>query len=611
MKNTVHFGFIAIIFIMTLLAFVWLGQIKDSNEKVLDLTAQYDKKIDYAHIMHDTIRVRQNLLLSMLVTEDSFELDDKIQNFYNVALDYRLARIALHNLPMSDKEKQIHKLLDKQAKISQPINNIAAEMFQNGAARKNIISVINRAKYYQAELLHTLQRFVDLQKSQDEEAVKFSRKQFDDSVYWISFFGLLAFVIAILISRYVGRCVAENNLALEKAYRKAEEATAIKSEFLATMSHEIRTPLTAIIGFAETTLFREQTEEQRQNATQTIIRSGKHLLSIINDILDLSKIEANKLEITHETVSIFELLTDVDKLVRSAAKNKGLNFSINYIFPLPEKIINDSLRLKQVLINLCNNAIKFTENGYVVINVGCDHDKNDLIFEVVDSGIGISEENQGLIFQRYRQADSSMTRKYGGTGLGLSLSKILAEKMGGTLTVSSKLGKGSKFALRLDSNVAEETNIIFDKEHLPKANQEDVQVIPAGHLSGKILLAEDNLDNQELLLFYLRRMGAEVTIVENGKLAVEAANDTSYDLVLMDMRMPVMGGIEAVTLLRQQGFKKPIVALTANAMREDKDVCFKAGCNGFLTKPVDMGLLKETVEKYLGIKATDNSQENS
>lgn len=609
MKNTVHFGFIAIIFIMTLLAFVWLGQIKTSNEKVLDLIEQFDQKINYAQTMHNTIRVRQNILLSMLVIDDPFEQDQKLQNFYSIASDYRLARNALQTLSMTEEEKQLHKLLDKQASIAQPVNKRAAEMFQSGASKSEIIMVINEASRYQDKLLKTLQRFVDFQKAQDEAAVNFSRKQFDDSIYWISFFGLIAFLVAALVSRYVSKSVADNSLELQKAYKKAEEATVIKSEFLATMSHEIRTPLTAIIGFAETTLFSEQSEEQKQNAIQTIIRNGKHLLQIINDILDLSKVEANKLEIESVELSPFELLVDVERLIRPEAEEKGLGFSINYIFPLPELIISDPLRLKQILINLCNNAIKFTERGYITINVSCNCDKanNGIVLEVVDSGIGIKEEDQYLIFHAYRQADSSTTRKFGGTGLGLSLSKLLAEKMSGTLTVTSEVGKGSKFKLFLASEMVPGSNIVFDKEHLPAVTQVKEYTMPAGSLSGSILLAEDNLDNQELLLIYLHRMGLKVMVVENGKLAVEAATKNSFDLVLMDMRMPVMGGLEAIRILRQQGFDKPIVALTANAMREDKAACFKAGCNGFLTKPIDVAHLNEIISKYLNVNIQESN----
>lgn len=611
MKNTVHLGFLAIILIMSILAFFWLSQIKSSNEKVLDLISQYDQKIDHAHVMRDTIRERQNLLLSMLVTDDPFVLDQKIQKFYHIAQKYRLAREAMHKLPMTADEREMHNLLDKQALIAQPVNNKAADMFQEGLERKDILMVINEATRYQSKLLDTLEQFVELQKSQDEKAVMYSRQQFDDSMYWITFFGILAFSIALLVSRYVGRCVLENNRALEKATIKAEEATIQKSEFLATMSHEIRTPLTAIIGFAETTLFKEQTPEQRENAIQTIIRSGKHLLQVINDILDLSKIEANKLAVELQEFSLFELLSDVDKMIRPMANDKGLNFSINYIFPLPEKINSDQLRVKQILFNLCNNAVKFTEKGYVLINVSCDCNSKDknIEFEVVDNGIGISEENQDMVFQAYRQADSSTTRKFGGTGLGLSLSRLLSQKMDGDLSMTSILGKGSKFKLSIPVNIAGDLRIVFNQDQVPDINQEKAHALPKGLLQGSVLLAEDNYDNQQLLLIYLRRMGVDVTVVENGKLAVEAATEKNYDLVLMDMRMPEMGGLEAIRVLRKQGFDKPIVALTANTMKEDKDACYKAGCNGFLSKPVNVTKFNATVEKFLSQGEQANRQQ--
>ena len=396
---------------------------------------------------------------------------------------------------------------------------------------------------------------------------------------------------------------------MENAFVKAEEATIIKSEFLATMSHEIRTPLTGIIGFAESTLFSEQTMEQRKNSIQVIIRSGKHLLQIINDILDLSKVEANKLDIESVELPLFELLNDISRLVKPAAEEKGLRFTINYIYPLPEKIVSDPLRVKQVLINLCNNAIKFTEKGHVLINVscGCDKDNNHLSFEVVDSGIGMTSEQMELIFQAYRQADSSTTRKYGGTGLGLSLSSLLAERLDGSITVESEVDKGSIFKFALSIEMPDEAEIVFDKEHLPKNQQAPISVSATKHLSGHILLAEDNKDNQQLLLMYLKRVGVDVTIVENGELAVNAVKENDFDLILMDMRMPVMGGLEAIAILRKQNFKKPIVALTANAMQEDKDACYKAGCNGFLTKPLDVVLLNETIEKFLKIKPAEKT----
>lgn len=620
MKSMVHFWFSIIILIMMIFSFVWLNKIKDSNETVLELIEQYDSKIKHAQTMRAVVSRRYNLLLSNLLVDDPFEVDERITEFFETAYDYRQARKELHAMPMSEDERELHEELDKVSALPQQDNITAAEMFRAGAPREKIEKVLISARANQTELLHLLDRFVDLQKSKDEVAVEYSRQVFDDSVFWISAIGLFIFAISILISRYVGQAVALKNQQLmdaredmEIAYKKAEEATIIKSEYLATMSHEIRTPLTAIIGFAETSLFEDQTIEQRQSATQKIIRSGQHLLHIINDILDLSKIEANKLEIEHVELSLFELLSDIEHLVKPAAEEKGLGFSINYIFPLPGKIISDPLRIKQILINLCNNAIKFTEKGYVLINVSSDDARamSTLKFEVADSGIGIAKDKQQAIFKAYQQADRSTTRKFGGTGLGLSLSNKLAGFLGGELTVTSEEHKGSKFAFSLSYEYVLGEELVFDKEQMPNAYEMSERVKSSGYLSGKVLLAEDNKDNQELILLYLNRMGVDLTVVDNGQLAVDAVRENNFDVVLMDMQMPVMGGLEAAKILRKEGFNKPIIALTANAMKEDKKACLDVGCNDFLSKPIDANKLSETLEKYLtkGVSSRDEKDE--
>ena len=610
----VHFGFSIIILIMVILAFIWLNKIKDSNETVLELIEQYDTKITHAQTMRAVVSRRYNLLLSNMLIDDPFEVDERISQFYQQAFKYRQARKALHALPMTEEERELQKELDEISALPQQDNIKAAEMFRAGAPRKEIEKVLISARMNQAELLELLDRFVELQKSKDEAAVEYSRVVFDDSVFWISIFGLITFFISILISRYVGQAVALKNQQLmnaredmEIAYKKAEEATVIKSEFLATMSHEIRTPLTAIIGFAETNLFEDQTKEQRQSATTKIVRSGKHLLHIINDILDLSKIEANKLEIEHIELSLFELLSDIENLVRPAAEEKGLGFSINYIFPLPEKIISDPLRIKQILINLCNNAIKFTEKGYVLINVSSDDARamSRLKFEVRDSGIGIAADKLETIFKAYQQADTSTTRKFGGTGLGLSLSNKLAGFLGGELSVKSEEHKGSLFTFLLSYEHVLGAELVFDKEHVPKVYEMSDRIKASGYLAGHVLLAEDNEDNQELILLYLNRMGIDVTVVSNGLLAVEAVRNNNFDLVIIDMQMPVMGGLEATELMKKEGFDKPVIALTANAMKEDKERCYQAGCSDFLSKPIDANILSETLEKYLAVNDVD------
>ena len=610
----VNFGFSIVILIMILLAVVWLTEIKDTNAKVLELIEEHDTKIELAYTMRSVVTRRYNLLLSMLIIDDPFEVDETVSEFYAAAYEYRSARKALHALPMDKEESILHKELDRVSALPQDENIQAAEMFRADAPKREIEKVIRSARSNQDNLLSMLDLFVKMQKGKDDAVVKYSHDIVQSSIYWISFFGIIGFIISIFISRYVGKAVALKNQQLmdsgskmEKAYLHAEEATEAKSEFLATMSHEIRTPLTAIIGFAETTLYGEQTKEQRLNSIRTIIRSGKHLLHTINDILDLSKVEANKLEIEYAYTSLTELIEDIEGLQRPNAEDKLLTFTVNYTYPLPEKIKVDELRIKQVLLNLCSNAIKFTESGYVEINIKCQGEKA-ILFSVSDSGIGISKEQQKIIFKAYHQADSSTTRRFGGTGLGLSLSKLLVERMGGTLSVNSDEGKGSQFDFWLPCEKTDNIKMLLSADNKVKEKPKSIEELATNNLSGHVLLAEDNVDNQDLFSIYLNRIGVEVSIVENGLLAVEAVEKNDFDLILMDMRMPVMGGLEAIEIIRKNGFEIPIVAVTANAMQEDKDNCYAVGCNDFLTKPIDSSKLIQTLGKYLDIKVNKNPE---
>jgi CheY-like chemotaxis protein len=352
------------------------------------------------------------------------------------------------------------------------------------------------------------------------------------------------------------------------------------------MSHEIRTPLTAIIGFSESLLDTSQSMQERVESINTVIRSGKHLMQIINDILDISKVEADKLDIEHIEVSLFEILNDVHSLITLMAENKDLFFNIEYDFPIPEIIITDPVRLKQIIINLCNNAVKFTEKGGVHVKVSYNNDDGLLIINVIDTGIGLNQEHMDKIFDPFAQADTSTTRKYGGTGLGLHLSKQLATKLGGDLLVESTPGVGSCFCLTIKAG-----NIGKDKfvSSMPDVKEVSKQSIVDGlhtKVSGKVLLVEDNVDNQRLVSMYLKKIGADVVLANNGKEAIEQAEKDNFDLILMDMQMPVMNGIDATVRLRKMNYKKPIVALTANAMKDDVAACYKAGCDDFIQKPI-------------------------
>ena len=388
-------------------------------------------------------------------------------------------------------------------------------------------------------------------------------------------------------------------LAAQIEKSAAEAANVAKSAFLANMSHEIRTPLTAIIGFSESLLDASQSMTERVDSINTVIRSGKHLLQIINDILDISKVEAEKLEVEHLQVSPFEILNDVQSLISLVAQEKGLDFNIEYDFPLPATIITDPVRLKQIIINLCSNAIKFTAKGGVCIKVFCDLDTEIFHLEVIDSGIGLTGEQISRIFDPFTQADSSTTRQYGGTGLGLHLSKKLAEKLGGDITVESTPGEGSCFKVSIASGPVDKANLCFS---VPKLQAPDVQPILGRDgvtLKGRVLLTEDNIDNQRLISMYLKKLGADVTIANNGQEAIDIVRDNEFDLILMDMQMPVMNGIDATIFLRNQGYSKPVIALTANAMKEDVDACYKAGCDNFIQKPVIQHQFMKVISDYL------------
>jgi signal transduction histidine kinase/DNA-binding NarL/FixJ family response regulator len=400
------------------------------------------------------------------------------------------------------------------------------------------------------------------------------------------------------------------SVALEKEYAQkelkqakdtAEMANRAKSGFLANMSHEIRTPLTAILGFSETLLDKEQSAEEARQAVKSIIKAGSHLQQIINDVLDLSKIEAEQLEIEQIETSVFKLLSDIDAVVGEHAREKGLSFDIFFKFPVPRKINTDPTRLKQILINICDNARKFTETGGISIDVAYLEDSRQMSFSVTDTGIGMSHQEMGNIFKAFTQADTSTIRKYGGTGLGLCISQQLVQKLGGNISCHSEKGKGSQFVITVAANLGENAEFVEDWGTADLQQQEygGKRATVPELLSGKVLLAEDSADNQQLISMYVRKTGASITIAENGKIAVNHAMSDDFDLILMDMQMPVMGGLEATQWLRQIGCRTPIVALTANAMKQDRDRCLASGADGYLTKPVDLQRFYQVLVKFL------------
>ena len=387
---------------------------------------------------------------------------------------------------------------------------------------------------------------------------------------------------------------------LKHAREAADTANRSKSQFLANMSHEIRTPLAGILGYAEMLIHFCKSEEERKDYGAKIKRSADNLTALINDILDLSKVEACALTIEELKFSPLVEMESVLSLLQGQAEEKNLAIETSIERPIPPAIVSDPKRVRQVLINLLGNAIKFTEKGRVTLRVrllkGDESSAPQLMFEVADTGCGISKESQAKLFQPFVQADSTTTRKYGGTGLGLALSRRLARALGGDLVLAeSAPEKGSRFTFTLDAGLhkIEQTAPVPSSKNLDPTDS-------SLRLDGaRVLLAEDNVDNGEIVVKFLTQAGASVEVARNGAEAVALARSEPYDIILMDVQMPVLDGREATKQLRESGCRLPIVALTAHAMIEEKEKCFSVGCSDFLTKPLDVPLLLETVRKWL------------
>jgi signal transduction histidine kinase/CheY-like chemotaxis protein len=483
-------------------------------------------------------------------------------------------------------------LIKEKIRFSQEI--LAAYYTKGSQAGENVVTT-NRGKYLRDSIINIVNRMDSMRQTHSAQIIGSIESTGSKAKFWGTLLAIVACIACILAFLYVinkGRQQQRAILLLNATEKKVREAALLKEEFLANMSHEIRTPMNAILGFTDLLKKTDLNNHQLQYV-EYIYTSGENLLTLINDILDLSKIEAGMLDFEEEPFSLKGLLTTVEVMFREKAVAKGLDFKISIEPKIDDTICGDAVRLTQVLMNLLSNAIKFTNQGFVHLSVVMHNQKEEQVeleFIVQDTGVGIAEEKKQRIFNRFQQAETQTTREFGGTGLGLSIVKQLVDLQKGSINLQSEPGKGSKFSVILPFKA-----VCEQIEKYPVKINENVIALK----DIKILVAEDNQMNQQLIRHLMRQWQLDYLLVSNGKEVIDALKQNSFSVVLMDIQMPEMDGYAASLAIRNElKMDVPIIAMTAHAMSGEKERCLSYGMNDYISKPVREVQLYNILQQY-------------
>ncbi len=597
-KLTIIGGFMVVLVLLASLMFIAISRIQNNETQVAAVTLELTN-VGHSFIMRDAANNRALLLYRMAQSDDDFLISDMYGEFSRFGSEFLFSFNAVKTDIHRDKDRILFKKTQKSIQQGSVVQSATVTRILDGQTEQVQTLLATKIIPIQLRVRKNLMLLSRAFQNNADDELKLISKQNKFSIVLITIIGCIAIAVGVVIMFFVSQRVTGSENAFIKQRHLAEQANHAKSMFLATMSHEIRSPLAAIIGFSDLLQKSTLPQDKLDSYLASIERNSKHLLNLLNDILDISKIEAGQLEIEQITVSPFAVLDEIQSSILVDATNHGLSFVINYAFPLPDKITTDPVRLKQILLNLNSNAIKFTERGGINVNVACNINDSSMTFEVIDTGIGLTAEQQDTVFSSFTQADSSTTRRYGGSGLGLNICKQLVKKLGGEISVESNFGQGSKFSFNISTGIITKDNLVYSLDHISPVSYDNDKSNATSSLFGQVLLTEDTIDNQKLIEIYVTNTGANITIVNNGAEAVKICGLRKFDLILMDIQMPVMDGVEATKNIRLNDTETPIVALTANAMRTDYERCIDAGANEFLTKPIDLARFNQVLYKYL------------